>query len=185
MKHRLVIVDLRRRFIAVVAVAALSAAACGGGSDESSVEPDAEDQDAAPAATGEGTDPCSLVTVAEAEAILGPVEEPSEGGAGVIFGQRACAFSLADGQPAANVAIMTRRTPDHFERFTAEIEDKLGDELQPVAGLGDDARWFDRRRILLVLVGDEILTVQLMPPGGGPAARDRAVALAEAAVAQL
>ena len=127
-------------------------------------------------------DPCSVVTAEEAALVLGELAAVGERGVGVVSGQRVCTYSLASNPHlGAALAITDRDAEDKLELLEHAHSAGAG----PVTGL-DGAIWIDQFKLLVVVKGDWLLSVQLLVPAEErPAARAKAVTLATAALDRL
>jgi hypothetical protein len=150
--------------------------------DDASLETDDPDShDHLPA-----TDPCSLVTKAQATTALGPVAGLSEDdpiALGVVSDQRVCAVSLErDPNVGANIGLTDHDAAGKFDR----MGQRLGGFGTAVDGVGDRATWFENFRLLLTLRGDTLVTIQVRETDGNAKdLQDRAVGLARLALAGL
>lgn len=130
-------------------------------------------------------DPCSLVSGTEASTVIGDVALLAEDdpiAVGVVPDQRTCALTLAaDPTRGVNIGFTDH---DGKAKF-ADMEKKFPGFAAGVDGLADRAAWFERFRLLLVLDGDWLVSIQLRQPEADPDGRDRAVTLGAMAVAEL
>lgn len=182
--------SVRRRLLAVgIGFAVVTGAGCD--------PPDAPTVDAAAANHDHDThdhgtadllpaiDPCSLVSGAEASTVIGDVALLAEDdpiAVGVVPDQRTCALTLAaDPTRGVNIGFTDH---DGKAKF-ADMEKKFPGFAAGVDGLADRAAWFERFRLLLVLDGDWLVSIQLRQPEADPDGRDRAVTLGAMAVAEL
>ncbi|MGH7735179.1 MAG: hypothetical protein ACREOE_16195, partial [Gemmatimonadales bacterium] len=154
---------------------AVAVTACGG-SGTPSLTAAAGDTAIAPASTPSPTqagagnsDPCALVTAAEAQAAMGvPVATTRPTGSG---GYHVCDYASADGRTALEV---TRIDPsgDGSDKTTFELAYGAG---QAVAGVGDDAFFNADLSALTVLQNGTVVNVGLSNAVGVSAAQMQAV----------
>lgn len=103
-------------------------------------------------------DPCTLVTKAEAEAVLGPVLNPRVGGLGVVEDQQLCTLPLErDPRFSASVGFLQFDGASKYRGLALGF----GATPEPLAGLGDEAVWLEPVRLVVVRLGDQLLTVQM------------------------
>ncbi len=124
-------------------------------------------------------DPCTLVTEAQAERIVGPVLEPREGGLGVVSDQVVCQMNLErDARWSANIGFADFDAEAKYRGFAT----RFPGVSEEVEGLGDEAVWIDVFRLVLVRVDDELITVQHSDVVTDPAVvKDQAIHLARLA----
>jgi len=132
-------------------------------------------------------DPCTLVTRAEAEVVLGPVGLPREGTdpiLGTTEDQRVCVFSLErDPKVGANVGVADFEASTKFDSFHGLFSDRV----EEISGLGEHAAWLAEFRVLLVLDHPELVSVQMTEVQEQDKAllRKKAIELATVALARL
>lgn len=164
------------RLIATVFAMAAIGAACGGGE-----QPAAESSaaSAAPAQAG-STDPCALVTAAEAEAALGGTvgapERPRE--ANIPPALTTCRYVAPRGQGVAVLVVMVRRSRSAAEAQTGfRTTREVMPGAETVTGVGDQAFW--------VADGLHVLKGTTYVSFTGNVDRDAARKLADAALPRL
>jgi hypothetical protein len=125
-------------------------------------------------------DPCTLVTEAEAEAIIGPVLPPTSGGMTVVSDQVVCQMTLeGDTRFSANIGFANFDVDGKFRGFAQ----RFPAVTDAVPDLGDEAVWVETFRIVLVKADGELITVQLSDVFADPAVvKDQAVRLARVAL---
>lgn len=124
--------------------------------------------------------PCTFVTAAEVEAVVGAVTAPAEGGVGVVSDQRVCTMNLErDTRFMVTVGFTDFEAAGKYRGFAG----RFPGVAEQLADLGDDAVYIETFRLALVRVGDELVTVQLSDVFAEPAdVRDQAIRLARLAV---
>jgi hypothetical protein len=123
---------------------------------------------AAPVLAG-GVQPCQIITQDEAAAILGePVKPPRSGKvAGMAEGLKCAYFTAAPlakrgGTGAVKLIVFTRDTlkgglfssPQNYFERRLKASQKSNDEIEKIAGLGQDAYWDGRGNRLNILAKD-------------------------------
>jgi len=179
-----------RRFVAigVAALVVVSTAACGGlarGGGEDNAAPPTTVHDHGSHSHKPAMDPCTLLTAEEATKAVGPVvalvENTGEGQAPVPD-SRICVVATEGNKLAAHVGFTEQDVKRTFIAYTQ----RFAKASEPVDSLGDYAAWVSIFRLLMVLKGGELLTVQMLDPNEElPAAKDKAIKLARAAVPRL
>ncbi len=165
----------------VFAAVVLALAACGGGADEESTgsgETSTTDGGESAPTTGSygSLDPCSLITAAEAEAVLGgDPGEPTNVKAG---GVGACTYRLQDGSAAVQINVEPGDA-SVFESRTAE----MGGES--VDGVGDQAQVNGTIGQIAVVQGDVLFAIFVMLPDGADVDHSTLTELAAAAAGRL
>lgn len=132
------------------------------------------------------TDPCTLVPQDEATAVLGPIgsaTEDSPVAIGVVSNQRVCAINLAsDPKLGVNVGLSDFDAARKFDN----MRKRVGAGSVTVPDLGQQAQWYENFRMVLVLQGRDIISVQVRDIHQDPSIdKDRAVAMARIAVSHI
>lgn len=143
---------------------------------------DHEDAEPVLPAVPTATDPCSLVTRSEVEAVLGPVGEPVEAGIPVLENQRVCTFRAPDGVSGVSVAI----TESNASAKVAQFEEMFASRVERLSLGEGEILWAESFNSLVALRDDAAVTVQLIAPRRDyPEARERAERLMKVALERL
>jgi hypothetical protein len=168
------------RGVAALGLVALIAAACSGGATPNPTTA-AQPTATTPAASDGGsgtTDPCALVTSAEAQAAIGvPVVTMKRKDEGVI---QVCEYTSADGRTDL-VLTLYERVGDGQDQTSFELA--FGG--QPVSGVGSDARFIVDLSALAVWQNGTVVDVAMSNPVGSPGAAQIQAALVKVAIAAL
>jgi hypothetical protein len=145
----------RPLIVAIVALAALAGCSKTGGSTPTNgAAPNPAD--AAPVAGGQSMDVCSLLTTAEATAVLG---KPAKDGAAHSYqNTRQCQWDAADG--AGSIAILVYIGGEKDKWQSVHDQSKIYPKFADVPGLGDAA--FSNGIDLHVLKGDDMYQIGVL-----------------------
>ena len=135
--------------------------------------------DAAQTAAGERVDPCTLLTAAEVEQVLGVATRAGSASGADDKYVALCSYagSGADRYRMVTVGVSRQNGTVVFEN--AKRLDEEGIAVEPVSGMGEDAFWVGDLRTLYVLKGGTNLTIE------GRMELDQAKALAAHAAERL
>jgi hypothetical protein len=170
-------------------VTLILAAGCGGETADPGRAPAAAGEERAASAEIVQIDPCSLLEIAEVEAVMGePVRANPRDVVTLDEGRyfAMCTFDPVDEVSLRGIAVSYRTAPE-IKDPAAALESHVRDmresavpeyELQPVAELGEGAGWDPEMRQVTVMRPGGILTVDGVD-------RDTAVRLTRAALARV
>jgi hypothetical protein len=130
-----------------------------------------------PAASLQAEHPCSLLTNADAEIVLGKLQRvaPIEDVTGVAH---TCVWESESG----HITLMTAGTPDGMTFLQSQFGAAGGSNNQDVPGIGDSAGWLEAGPYLLVRKGGNDFVLVAVAPGF---TLDTAKSLAEKVIAKL
>lgn len=130
-----------------------------------------------------GTDPCKLVTAAEAQTVLGvPVGAPES--TPVL-----CVYSPASGE-GATLTVIASRTGNqasnqaNFEKARSASA-KSSPDLASLAGVGDAAYSVGAGHFVVLIKGDATVSLMVAAPGSAKAYKERLIQAAKIAAGRL
>ncbi|MCU0571940.1 MAG: DUF3558 domain-containing protein [Syntrophobacteraceae bacterium] len=96
-----------------------------------------------------GSDPCALLSTAEAEELLGePINAPEPTDTGNPLGQKLCSYSASSSNRFIHISIlrteeMSKKVRDHGQSAPSVYRTtrEMLDPVRAVPGVGDDACW--------------------------------------------
>lgn len=157
------------RVIVALCLVATLVAACGGGGQPAAGQASATAAPAQGAASGQALSACTVLTKADADAVLGgsvdaptPKVQEQKGGA---WSSTCTYFAASTAQGAALVLTYTPKADPAkaLTAYTDSLKKALGDAYKPetVAGLGDGALWDAASKQLTVFKGAYMLVLTM------------------------
>lgn len=163
----------------------LAVSGCNQGKDSSSTAQPAAGAVNTAASGSKELDACTLVTKAEAEAVLGEHVKDGESGSASMHGGSICMYESPDSLSARHITIRLESSNFDWNRYKEEKRVE-GEKMQPkrgrireVPGLGKDA--YFARHVLHVLTDKGTLTVIVFKDPGDAAAGEETETKAESA----